>query len=355
MLRLVVHIGISLAFLVLYVWLVWPTSDQQEQVVNTLRSLSTGIGWTVLFLYPALLAVTHSARGWRWRYLLQSIGAKVAPMRLMAISSVGFMAILVLPARLGEFVRPALIHKRGEIRASEALGTIAVERVIDGLVLAVFLFLTFWANRGSPYEKPWMMIAAYGALSVFACALVFICASLRWPQTTVRFAVGITGMRLYAPRWANFVQEKLIEIIRGCAALKDTKNITMFLLWTIVYWTANGFSVWLLAQAFHLPLSVVGAGATMALVAVGIILPNPPLFAGQYQAFVIMALTLYMPNATAYGPGLAFAIVLHVAQVIWYVSIGLIAISSPYVSFRELRQSIGAKTTASLSAIQAKK
>ena len=32
---------------------------------------------------------------------------------LLAISSVGFMAILALPARLGELVRPGLLRKRG--------------------------------------------------------------------------------------------------------------------------------------------------------------------------------------------------------------------------------------------------
>ena len=66
---------------------------------------------------------------------------------LLAISSVGFMAILALPARLGEFVRPGLLRKRG-ISASAALGTVAVERIVDGLLVSLFVFVAFFALRG---------------------------------------------------------------------------------------------------------------------------------------------------------------------------------------------------------------
>src|SRR5690606_39620257 len=120
-----------------------------------------------------LVAMTHFCRAWRWNNLLEPIGVKLSPARLLAISSVGFMAILALPARLGEFVRPALIRRKGEISAAAALGTVAVERIIDGLLVSLFVFGALFAIRG-PEAPTWMMPTAYAALGIFAAALVFL-------------------------------------------------------------------------------------------------------------------------------------------------------------------------------------
>ena len=36
-----------------------------------------------------------------------------------------------------EFVRPALLRKRGHISGSAVLGTVAVERIVDGLMVSL--------------------------------------------------------------------------------------------------------------------------------------------------------------------------------------------------------------------------
>src|SRR4029079_11245838 len=94
-------------------------------------------------LYLATLAVTHLFRAWRWDFLLRSAGARVPLHRLLAISSVGFMAILALPLRLGELVRPYYVAREGHVRMSAALGTIAVERIVDGLVISIVFFVFY--------------------------------------------------------------------------------------------------------------------------------------------------------------------------------------------------------------------
>src|SRR5205807_7980469 len=33
--------------------------------------------------------------------------------------------------------------------------------------------------------------------------------------------------------------------------LKDHKNLGVFLVWSLVYWTANGLGLWVLARGFH--------------------------------------------------------------------------------------------------------
>ncbi len=333
--RLVINGTLSLLMLAVCLWLVWPSEEAQAELAAGLRDIDLAAFAPYLAGYVALLAITHFCRAYRWNYLLRPIGAQLSTSRLLAISSVGFMAILALPARLGEFVRPALIRSRGRVTASAALGTVAVERVIDGLLISLFVFATFFAIRG-PESPGWMMPTAYAAVGIFAAATVFLSFALKWPERTVHVAVALTLTPRAAPNVARFLRAKLLDLISGFLVLKDVRNLGLFVLWSLGYWAANGLGMWLLARGFDLDLSIVGAYATMGLVAVGITLPNSPGLVGQFQAFTILGLTLFMPTSVAETDGLAYAIALHVVQVIWYLGVGGIALASPYVSFSEV-------------------
>jgi len=74
----------------------------------------------------------------------------------------------------------------------------------------------------------------------------------------------------------------------------------------------------------------------MGLVAVGISLPNSPGLVGQFQWFTVLGLSLYMPDTVANSVGLAFAIMVHGIQVIWYMGAGALALATPYVSLDEV-------------------
>lgn len=333
--RLAINIALSLIMLGACLALVWPAPEARSQLGEALAMMD----WTSLAGFVVCLGVVHFFRAWRWNNLLAPLGVRLPAGRLLAISSVGFMAILALPARLGEFVRPALIRKKGHISATAALGTVAVERIIDGLCVSLFVFGAFFALRG-PDSPGWMMPTAYAALGIFSAALVFLAFALRWPEKTVDVAVGLTGARRYAPGLADKVRDRLLSMISGFLVLKDRRNLIWFTVWSLVYWLANGLGMWVLARGFGFELSLVGAYATMGLVAVGITLPNSPGLVGQYQWFTQLGLSLYLGTAVGQGPqGLAYAIVLHGVQVVWYISMGGIALATPYVSLSELWQS----------------
>jgi uncharacterized membrane protein YbhN (UPF0104 family) len=48
-------------------------------------------------IYLVTLAATHYFRATRWKYLLRPLGVSLPPGRLLAVSTVGFMGILLLP------------------------------------------------------------------------------------------------------------------------------------------------------------------------------------------------------------------------------------------------------------------
>ena len=190
-----------------------------------------------------------------------------------------------------------------------------------------------------------MLPVAYTALGVFTAATVFLSFALRRPEATVSFCLKISLLPRVAPKIADALGGKLLEMISGFGALHDKRNMLEFMGWSAFYWTANGVSMWLLARGLHLPLSLIGAFATMGLVAVGITLPNSPGLVGQFQYFTLLGLSLYLgpvmqdsnPNHVA---ALTFAIMHHGLQVAWYVVTGSISLATPWVAFSDLKHPV---------------
>jgi uncharacterized membrane protein YbhN (UPF0104 family) len=69
------------------------------------------------YILPFLLTmlIMQILRAWRWGMILNPLG-KIGPLPLFAITSVGFLAITALPARLGELGRPYLVSRNSSIR-----------------------------------------------------------------------------------------------------------------------------------------------------------------------------------------------------------------------------------------------
>ncbi|HLL24972.1 MAG TPA: lysylphosphatidylglycerol synthase transmembrane domain-containing protein [Kofleriaceae bacterium] len=327
--RVAINVALSLAMLAACVWLLWPDAATRAEVMAaaTRRELWPYIGGCV-----GLMAAVHLSRSLRWHNLLAPIGVRIDTPRLLAISSVGYLAILALPARLGELVRPGLIRQQGHASASAALGTVAVERVVDGLLISLFVFGAFFAERGQPGAPGWMMPTAYVALAR--------------PEATVDFALTISLLPRVAPSAATRLRGKLLDMIRGLSALRDRNNMLVFLAWTIVYWTCNGLCVWLLARGFGLDLSVIGGLAVIGVVGVGVSLPNAPGLFGQFQWFTMLGISVYLgpevlqnePAHPLYVRCFAFANVLYATQIAWYVAMGALGLATKYVSFADLRR-----------------
>src|SRR5713101_2298889 len=91
---------------------------------------------SLLVLGVALMVVSYLLRGARWRIWERSLSYWDA-LRLILI---GFMGNNVLPARLGEILRAhcTTVKTSDDRGRTTALASIAAERILDGLVLAVF-------------------------------------------------------------------------------------------------------------------------------------------------------------------------------------------------------------------------
>lgn len=317
--KLFLKILLSLLVGSVCVWLVL----QKIELSATMAVLAR-VPVAAFVLYVVNLAITHFLRAWRWQYLLRPIGVSLPPGRLLAISSVGFMAILALPVRLGEFVRPYYVVRGGQSRMSAVLGTVAVERIVDGLFLSV-VFFACYAAAASDYDGI-LRVSAWVSLLGFICLTAFLAVSLTWPERTVRLVLRVTLLAHLAPALGERIADKLRALIQGFRVLHDAKNLVPFLLHTVLYWGSNGLGMWLLARSMHLEISLQAAYAAMAFTGVIISLPNSPGLVGQFHFGILRVLEAYVPATLVASYGGAYALAVHGVQLLWYVAVGFVAL-----------------------------
>jgi hypothetical protein len=234
------------------------------------------------------------------------------------------MAILALPIRLGEFVRPYFVTREGRIRMSAAVGTVAVERIVDGLLISILFFVSYLLSSPDVFS-PELRFGAWLSLLGFLGLTTFLGLAQVWTDATINVALRLSLLHWLAPHKAQVIGDKVLALISGFRVLRDPRNFAIFLLQSIIYWSINGLGMWYLAWQMNLPISIGAAFATMAFTGVVLTLPNSPGLVGQFHAAIKLGLLAYLPAAIVNGPGMAYAIVLHGVQTIWYVTVGLLS------------------------------
>jgi len=281
--------------------------------------------------YLATLVVYFFARAGRFWFLVRPLG-RIGVRDLLLVAFAGFLWILLLPWRLGEFVRPQLlaqVSRQGPaaepaIGFPQALGAVAVERVVDGLIVCAMFFA---ATAALPNAAPPALHAAcIGAATLFGGALAVLLALAVWPQffgSVLRASLGRV-----APRLADRLAELARGVASGLVALPSPRWLIAFLLATLAYWAANAVGMWVLARGCGLDLGLAESVAVLAVLNLTLLVPGPPAHVGTFQLGVLTGLTLFLAPASVETRGVTYAFYLYVCQV------GLIAILGILASMR---------------------
>ena len=259
------------------------------------------------YLVPILLLsiLIMFLRSYRWGIILTPL-ERISQKDLFPITAVGLMAVVLLPVRMGELARPLLVSKRSEIRISSALGTIAVERVFDGLTLMIFLLLaTYFAKLPRWAYQAGISVMIFLVLILFFLVLLIFKKdfSLKW--------VGFL-LRRFPDRIAGYGIRVLTSFADGLKVLPDIKRIILVVLLSVLVWLIVGLCIYLLFHSFHFNLPFIAAYVVLVLTTLGIMVPTAPGFVGNFHLFCIVGLALFgIPKTEA----LSFAILLHFIQV----------------------------------------
>ncbi len=239
-------------------------------------------------LWAFLLLLACAAVLWvrmlRWRILLRPLG-DVPLYPALSATVIGFGAGAVLPFRLGELVRPALIARKTGMKMSAALSSVVLERLFDMLiVLACFLVVSFT----QPVPEG-MRRGAIGVAIGLVIGLVLLRTVQQDPARGERLVARLT--RPLPARVGQALQDVSRSFLAGLGALADTRTVLLVLLYSVYVWGAIAltFLFGLLALDIGVP-PVAGALTIMVTVAAFVFLPQAPGFVGTWQAACVLAL-----------------------------------------------------------------
>ena len=274
-----------------------------------------------IWIIPVIGATlfSHWIRAYRWQILVAAIpndsSPRIATSELFASVMIGYMVNYALP-RVGEVARCTHLSTRHRLSFPALLGTVAIERVADILVLGLGLIITALFLRGrlqSMFELvtwpqlPWVWIGI--------CCLILA-------------SVIYFGLRSNA---ASPLRTRLLSLftafVDGLRTIVRTPKRWRLVWTTALMWLTYGLMAYIPILMFDLQSSVSlsywDGLAIMFIGVLGILVPTP---GGAGTFHYITVLTLTAVYGIAQSDAGAYAVFVHGAQLLLYLAAGALVL-----------------------------
>jgi len=277
--------------------------------------------WVAAAVGLNLLSVL--VRALAWRTVIVQAFEKPHPSFMLVFSafSVGLFANAILPGRIGELARVAVLNRRMRLSGAWArlLGTVFAHRVFDLVaVIGLIVYVMLTAH-----------IPDWAVTSLIAVVVVGI----------VLFTVAVMGAR--DDHYAGFEEglgavRKVVRLARyGLGVMRRPAAAALALLFQLLGWTCQLFAVYTAMRAFGIHEPLPAAGLVLVLMNVATIFPLWPGNVGLVQAAV--ALPLFTYYGVAKANGIAFGFGLQIIEASVGISVGLLFLAREGLSVAMLR------------------
>lgn len=320
-----------------------------------LRSLRLDQVWQVLkradylWLLPAVAVyfLAVAVRTWRWHYLLRPL-KPISPVKLFPIVTIGYMGNNIYPLRAGELLRAYVLRRDFSVPISASLATILVERVFDGVVMLMFVFVNLPALAGvtgnSGLAGSIRDVALFGAAAFFGALLIFLLAAM-YPATTARVLRALLQKAL--PRRLREPVEPLVEkFLAGFASLRSPREALGVFVTSVIIWLLETGKYYLVMQAFSFRVSFFALMLMNGVVNLATTLPSAPGYLGTFDTPGIAILEAFgVPAAPAVG----YTLVLHAALWLPITVLGAWFMTRQSLSWEKVRKEADEESVAAPS------
>ena len=307
---------IGIAAVVVLLW--WRGPDW-----HTVGNAFTAVVWAWVAVAIGFNLLSVIARSIAWTQVIDAAIPKPWPRfrSIFSAFSVGLMANAVLPGRIGELARVAVLVRKLPRRKglwATLVGTVFAHRVFD-LVPVVLLILYVATTAKIP---AW----ATTSLVVFVAAGIGLF-SFAFASAKLHYTTRLDGLG---------AARRVVTMARqGLGVMRIGPRAAGAILFQILGWLCQLFAVYTAMRAFGIHSPLPAAGLVLVLMNVATIFPLWPGNVGLLQAAIALPLRSY---GVPYGKGFAFAIGLQAIEASVGVGIGLIFLAREGLSLATLRE-----------------
>ena len=293
--------------------LVWVYRDFNFQRVGEVMLHGMDYGWIALSLLFGVFA--NLFRGWRWRLALEPLGEYPKTANCVYAIFISYASNLVIP-RVGEVTRCGVLSKYDGISFPKSLGTVVSERMIDtlcvGLITGVVLllqmpvFATFFAETGTNVGRYAEVLTSGHFYLIILCVLAILVLAFFLIRNIALFA-KLKGI--------------LQNVWQGVVALKDIKQIPLYIIYTLGIWVCYFLEFYLAFFAFDFSADLgISAGLVMFVVGTLAVIVPTPNGAGPWHFAVMTMMMLYGVGKEDAG---IFALLVHGIQTFLLILLGI--------------------------------
>ncbi len=297
------------------------------------------------YIIPTVFLVIFSfvLRALRWQLILSSTH-KIGFINAYHPLMIGFMINCILPGRVGEIARPAILKKNEGVPFSEGLATVAVERVFDMIILILLLAVLFYnlkidPDLGIPFGKYYLnkdmlekLFSVIIIISILFMAAIIVI-SLKKTRDILNHLIQSLPHYIFSKKshLKNKIQEKiglpLIKIIENVASgfslIKKPSTLLFCLILSLIIWLLGSLPYYIFSLGCPgIELSYPEMTAVMLIICVFIGLPSVPGFWGVWEAGGVFAMIIF---GVSLNDAAGFTLANHAIQMIPVIIVGLVS------------------------------
>ncbi len=274
-----------------------------------------------------LLVTSCIVRAYRWKLIMDPV-EKIPLHDVFSATMVGYFGNGILAFRLGELLRAYSVTSGRHMSATQAFGTVIMERILDLLmVLLVFVLLIPWF----PFEHEGIRLAVY-IFSGITFAIIFGI-FLSWK---FNFMGKIGEVAILQKGIGQKLFQALNKIFDGIVLIKNTDHAVVIVLSSILLWGFYYAVTFIILGACDLNLGIIGTGIILVLGSIVIGIPALPGSAGTYDAGIKFSLMVVFGIASE--KALTYAIVSHAVSYFPLVIIGMIYFMEGSVRIKDVKK-----------------
>jgi uncharacterized protein (TIRG00374 family) len=277
--------------------------------------------WVVVAIGLNLLSVVVRALAWTTVIRQAMPPPHPSPLTVFSAFSVGLFANAVLPGRIGELARVAVLVRKLPRRKglwATLVGTVLAHRVFD--LVPVLLLIGFVVLTAKVPATASAVLVAVVVLGAVLFAFTFFSARTHRPTR-------LEGLGL--------VRRALTMARQGLAVMRTPLGFAVAVSFQIAGWTCQLFAVWTAMRAFGIHAPVPAAGVVLLVMNVVTLFPFWPGNVGALQLAIAAPLRASYGVATAVGVAYGFGLQAIEASV--GVGVGLIFLAREGLSFAMLK------------------
>jgi uncharacterized protein (TIRG00374 family) len=280
-------------------------------------------------------------RGLRWQFILRPVG-HVRHSSVLLTTAVGYAALSLLPARMGDLIRPLLLARREKIPASASLASILTERVFDlWSVVLFFLVFIIWPPQMSNLDKQAQRSLEILSLSGYVVGAGLLIGTgillglFRYQERFVELLTRPVGW--IRTSWRQPVTNFLNHFLDGLRVLQRPRDLIITTAASVFMWYVICWQVRFTLLAFDIDLPLRAAYLIVTMAVIGLAVPTPGGVGGFHKATQV-GMTLFFGIGLNEATGIAIAY--HAICFVPITIIGLLCLPLLGVNLREV-ESVG--------------